>query len=176
METDGGGWVVFQRRMDGTVNFYRNWADYVKGFGDLNGEFWLGLNKISRLSKRANTILRIDLEDFADGARYAKYTTFRVLDSSRKYQLNVVGYSGNAGDSMALHNGRNFSTKDQDNDVYSGACAIRFKGGWWYAACHYSNLNGHYLSGTQTSYAVGVEWYHWKGHYYSLKTSEMKLH
>ena len=175
METDGGGRVVFQRRMDGTVNFYRNWADYVKGFGDLNGEFWLGLNKISRLSKRANTTLRIDLEDFANGMRYAKYTTFRVLDSSRKYQLNVAGYSGDAGDSMAYHSGKNFTTKDQDNDIYSGACAIQFKGGWWYGACHHSNLNGHYLSGTHTSYADGVEWYHWTGYKYSLKTSEMKL-
>ena len=68
METDGGGWVVFQRRMDGTVDFYHNWTDYVKGFGDLNGEFWLGLNKIHRLTaikKHPNNItLRVDLEDF----------------------------------------------------------------------------------------------------------------
>ena len=64
MDTDGGGWVVFQRRMDGTVDFYRNWADYLKGFGDLNGEFWLGLYKIHRLTQATNTTLRIDLADF----------------------------------------------------------------------------------------------------------------
>ena len=70
----------------------------------------------------------------------------------------------------------NFSTKDQDNDVHqTGNCAVSFKGAWWYRNCHNSNLNGKYLSGTHTSYADGVEWYQWKGHYYSLKTTEMKL-
>ena len=176
MDIDGGGWVVFQRRMDGTVHFYRNWADYVKGFGDLNGEFWLGLNKIHRLSKRPSTTLRVDLEDFVEGTRYAKYTTFRVLDSSRKYQLNIGGYSGDAGDAITPQNAMNFSTKDQDNDVHQTAnCAVSYKGAWWYSDCHNSNLNGKYLSGTHTSYADGVEWYQWKGHYYSLKTTEMKL-
>ena len=178
METDGRGWVVFQRRMDGTVDFYRNWADYVKGFGDLNGEFWLGLNKIHRLTQATNTTLRVDLADFEGGKRQANYTTFQVLDSSRKYQLSVGGYSGNAGDSMAYQSGANFTTKDQDNDLAEGSysCAINFKGAWWYKACHHSNLNGKYLSGAHTSDADGVEWLHWTGYHYSLKTSEMKLH
>ena len=64
METDGGGWTVFQRRMDGTVNFYRGWSDYLSGFGDLDGEFWLGLSKIHRLTT-VNTTLRVDLHDFS---------------------------------------------------------------------------------------------------------------
>ena len=85
--------MVFQRRMDGTEDFYRGWADYVKGFGDLNGEFWLGLNKIHRLTNGSNTtaVLRVDLEDFEGDKRYAKYSTFQILDSSRKYQLNMSG-------------------------------------------------------------------------------------
>ena len=177
METDGGGWVVFQRRMDGTEDFYRGWADYVKGFGDLNGEFWLGLNKIHRLTNGSNTTaaLRVDLEDFEGENRYAKYSTFQILDSSRKYQLNVSGYSGDAGDSLITHNGMNFTTKDQDNDAYQYNCATIFKGAWWYFYCHSSNLNGQYLSGNHTSYADGVNWYSFKGHHYSLKVSEMKL-
>ena len=171
--------MVFQRRMDGTEDFYRGWDDYVKGFGDLNGEFWLGLNKIHRLTQAANTTLRVDLADFEGQTRYAKYTTFQVLDSSRKYQLNIGGYSGNAGDSMTSSshslNGMKFTTKDQDNDSYSNNCAVQFQGAWWYFRCHYSNLNGLYLSGAHTTFADGVNWKAWKGYNYSLKISEMKL-
>ena len=148
METDGGGWMVFQRRMDGTEDFYRNWADYLKGFGDLNGEFWLGLNKIHRLTQATYTTLRVDLANFEGEKKYANYSTFRVLDSSSKYTLNIGGYSGDAGDSMATHNGMNFTTFDEDNDRHSnGNCAVLFKGAWWYNNCHQSNLNGRYLSG-----------------------------
>ena len=171
--------MVFQRRMDGTEDFYRGWADYVKGFGDLNGEFWLGLNKIHRLTQAANTTLRVDLADFEGQTRYAKYTTFQVRDSSRKYQLNIGGYSGNAGDTMTPsdygHNGKKFTTKDQDNDIKANNCAIQFKGAWWYSNCHRANLNGLYLSGNHTSSADGVNWKEWKGYKYSLKISEMKL-
>ena len=176
MDTDGGGWVVFQRRMDGTVDFYRNWADYVKGFGDLNGEFWLGLNKIHRLTQAAGTTLRVDLADFEGESVYANYSTFQVLDSSRKYQLTVGGYLGDAGDGMAYQNGVKFTTKDQDNDHAGGNCAVSFKGAWWYRACHALNLNGQYLSGQHGTYADGVNWDAWKGQHYSLKTTEMKLH
>ena len=169
--------MVFQRRMDGTEDFYRGWDDYVKGFGDLNGDFWLGLNKIHRLTNGSgvSAVLRVDLEDFEEDKRYAKYSTFQVLDSSRKYQLSISGYSGDAGDSLGIHDGMNFTTKDQDNDMVEGSCALSYKGGWWYNACHHSNLNGLYLSGAHTSYADGVEWYDFRQHYYSLKISEMKL-
>ena len=175
MDTDGGGWVVFQRRMDGTVDFYRGWADYVKGFGDLNGEFWLGLNKIHRLTQAANTTLRVDLVDFEGEKRHANYTTFQVLDSSRKYTLNIGGYSGDAGDSMTYHNGMKFTTLNVDNDNVNENCAIAYRGAWWYNTCHYSNLNGQYLSGHHASYADGINWRTWKFYYYSLKTTEMKL-
>ena len=76
---------------------------------------------------------------------------------------------------MEKHNGMKFTTKDVDNDFSEKNCAETFKGAWWYNACHYSNLNGHYLAGRTRSYADGVNWYHFKGHYYSLKTSEMKV-
>ena len=91
---------MFQRRMDGTEDFYRGWDDYVKGFGNLYGEFWLGLNKIHRLTQAADITLRVDLANFEGETRYAKYTTFKVRDSSRKYNLTVGGYSGDAGDIM----------------------------------------------------------------------------
>ena len=178
MESDGGGWMVLQRRMDGTEDFYHGWDDYVKGFGDLSGEFWLGLNKIHRLTNAApdvNSTLRVELEDFKKEARFAKYDLFKVDDSSMKYEIEIGGYSGDAGDSMTYYNGMKFSTNDQDNDVSHLNCAASYKGAWWYKSCHHANLNGLYLSGTHSTYADGVEWYHWKGYYYSLKISEMKI-
>ena len=84
--------------------------------------------------------------------------------------------SGNSGDSLALHRGMPFTTKDQDNDNQGGYnCAIKFKGAWWYNGCHHSNLNGLYLRGYHSSYANGVNWRYWKGYYYSLKRTEMKI-
>ena len=175
METDGGGWTVFQRRMDGTVNFYCGWSDYLSGFGNLDGEFWLGLNKIHHLTI-VNTTLRVDLRDFSGNKRYAKYSVFNVGDSDTMYKLLVGGYTGDAGDSLKRQNGQKFTTKDSDNDINNNInCAVLFKGGWWYEKCHESNLNGLYLSGAHTSYADGVNWYHWKKYYYSLSFAEMKV-
>ena len=174
METDGGGWTVFQRRVNGSQDFYLDWNDYVQGFGDLNVEFWLGLSKIHRLT-RISTNLRIDLADFDGDIRVAKYQ-FQVGDSDSKYTVKVSAYSGNAGDSLTDHNGRPFSTKDRDNDADSKRhCAQQFKGAWWYKSCHKSNLNGLYLSGNHASFADGVNWKDWKGYHYSLKVSEMKV-
>ena len=94
MTTNGGGWTVFQRRIDGSVEFYLGWDDYKKGFGDLNGEFWLGLDKIHRLSKSGQNVLRVELEDFENESRHANYPTFAVANEKEKYKLTVGGYSG----------------------------------------------------------------------------------
>jgi len=70
------------------------------------------------------------------------------------------------------HLGRKFSTRDQDNDVSSGSCAVLYKGAWWYGDCHYANLNGEY---NNTVFGEGVNWGHWKGYEYSLRFTEMKI-
>ncbi|KAL9985579.1 hypothetical protein ACROYT_G008001 [Oculina patagonica] len=141
--TAGGGWTVFQKRLDGSVDFYRDWAYYKRGFGNLNGEFWLGLDKINRLTKTKNR-LRVDLEDTAGKTAYAEYDMFAVTSEKTKYQLSLGSYSltGTAGDSLSRHLGQPFSTKDQDNDISSGDCAKEAKGAWWYVDCRSSNLNG----------------------------------
>uniref|UniRef100_A0A1X7U4B1 Fibrinogen C-terminal domain-containing protein n=1 Tax=Amphimedon queenslandica TaxID=400682 RepID=A0A1X7U4B1_AMPQE len=175
METDGGGWTVFQRRQDGSVDFYRNWTDYENGFGDLTGEFWLGLSKIHRLTKEGSNTLRVDLGDFGGNTAYANYSTFNVSDGSTEYRLHIAfgGYSGTAGESLYRHNGRRFSTYDNDNDDNVDNCAQAYTGAWWYffIGCYDSNLNGRYFN-TSTNNGGGIRWNQWKST--TLKFSEMK--
>lgn len=93
MQTDGGGWTVFQRRQNGSVDFFRGWQDYKNGFGDLNGEFWLGLDKIHHLTKAGHSVLRVDLTDFDNTKAYAEYRNFSVAPESESYKLNIGRFS-----------------------------------------------------------------------------------
>ena len=104
MTTDGGGLTVFQRRSDGSVDFYLGWAFYKNGFGNLNGEFWLGNDNLYRLSSADDVLLGVDLEDFEGNTRFAEYTTFKVADEGDKYRLLIAGYNGTAGDAMTSVN------------------------------------------------------------------------
>ena len=105
MTTVGGGWTVFQRRLNGSVDFFLDWKSYKNGFGNLGSEFWLGNDKLHRLTAAGDMKLRVDLEDFDGNIAYAEYTTFKVADEGDKYRLLIGGYSGTAGDSMiSRHN------------------------------------------------------------------------
>ena len=150
IRTDGGGWTVFQRRQDGSVDFYRGWNDYKAGFGQLTAEFWLGNYKIHRLTASRPSSLRVEVEDWSGTTAYAKYGKFNIGDEQAQYRLEVGSYSGTAGDSLAYHNNMAFTTKDRDNDRYSSLnCAVRHASAWWYNACYYSSLNGKYLGNTK---------------------------
>ena len=172
MRTDGGGWTVFQRRQDGSVDFYRGWNDYKSGFGELTAEFWLGNDKIHRLTASRPSSLRVELEDWNGVRVYAKYGKFNISDEQAQYRLEVSSYSGTARDSLAYHNNMAFSTKDRDNDRRSSNCAVVSTGAWWYNSCHYSNLNGKYLGDKRADQGAG--WWHFRDSL-SLKSTEMKL-
>ncbi|XP_070286430.1 ficolin-2-like [Myotis yumanensis] len=176
MDTDGGGWTVIQRRVDGSVDFYRDWAAYQQGFGSQLGEFWLGNDNIHALTAQGTYELRVDLVDFQGTRYFAKYQSFRVGSEAEKYQLVLGAFAeGNAGDSLTYHNNSLFSTKDQDNDRAISNCAQSYQGAWWYYECHLSNLNGHYLGGSHESFANGINWKSGKGYNYSYKVAEMKV-
>ena len=172
MRSDGGGWTVFQRRQDGSVDFYRGWNDYKAGFGQLTAEFWLGNDKIHRLTASRPSSLRVELEDWSGVRAYAKYGKFNIGDEQAQYRLEVGSYSGTAGDSLKGHNNMAFTTNDRDNDIWSSNCAVRFTGAWWYESCHSSNLNGKYLGNKNDN--RGARWGHFKDSL-SLKFTEMKL-
>ena len=172
-----GEWTVFQRRFDGSVNFYRGWEDYQQGFGNLqtDGEFWLGLEKVHQITQSGNWVLRVDLEDFNGDTAYAIYVSFQIGDAASNYRLSIGSYSGTAGNSLSNNNNMQFSTYDRDNDVSgAGNCADYNQGAWWYRGCGHSNLNGRYLGQSGNS-GTGMWWYHWQSSYQSLKKSEMKI-
>ena len=98
----GGGWTVFQKRLDGSVDFYRGWTDYKNGFGNLHGEFWLGLDKIHRLTTTIKNKLRVHLMDTKGNTAYAEYNMLAVA-SENKYKLSLGTYSGNLGDNKEIY-------------------------------------------------------------------------
>ncbi|KAJ8023888.1 Tenascin-R [Holothuria leucospilota] len=152
---DGGGWTVFQRRMDGTVDFYRNWTSYKEGFGPLDHEHWLGNDKLFYLTNQKRYTIRIDVVNRDNSPYYAIFDFFRINNETDNYRLSQVGsYSGtadergsshsSAGYTLSYHLNYQFSTHERDHDAYSGNCAVSYHGAWWYNNCYYSNLNGRY--------------------------------
>ncbi|XP_013768350.1 tenascin-R isoform X3 [Pundamilia nyererei] len=171
MTTDEGGWIVFQRRQNGLTDFSRKWSDYRVGFGNLEDEFWLGLDNIQKIAAQGRYELRIDMRDGQESV-YANYDKFSIGDARNLYKLRIGEYNGTAGDSLSYHQGRPFSTKDRDNDIAVTNCALSYKGAWWYKNCHRANLNGKY---GESRHSQGINWYHWKGHEFSIPFVEMKM-
>ncbi|XP_069102188.1 angiopoietin-related protein 7-like [Argopecten irradians] len=145
MDTEDGPWIVIQRRTNGDVDFFRNWAEYKSGFGDLSGNFWLGNQNIHLLTSTP-MILRVELEGWDGTTGYAQYSSFQIANEAQNYRLAIAGFSGNVSfDALATHNGYDFSTYDRDNDSIKGNCASNHKSAWWYHDCYDSNLNGIYI-------------------------------
>lgn len=89
---------VFQRRVDGSEDFYLGWDSYKEGFGNNSHEFWLGNDKLHYLTKQKTYEIRIDLVNRYGAPYYAKFDLFRINDESDNYRLSDVGsYSGTAG-------------------------------------------------------------------------------
>uniref|UniRef100_A0A8C9GSY1 Tenascin-N n=1 Tax=Piliocolobus tephrosceles TaxID=591936 RepID=A0A8C9GSY1_9PRIM len=173
MDTDGGGWIVFQRRNTGQLDFFKRWRTYVEGFGDPTKEFWLGLDKLHNLTTGTPTRyeVRVDLQT-ANESAYAIYDFFQVASSKERYKLTVGKYRGTAGDALTYHNGWKFTTFDRDNDIALSNCALTHHGGWWYKNCHLANPNGRY---GETKHSEGVNWEPWKGHEFSIPYVELKI-
>uniref|UniRef100_A0AAA9SVW5 Tenascin N n=1 Tax=Bos taurus TaxID=9913 RepID=A0AAA9SVW5_BOVIN len=173
MDTDGGGWIVFQRRNTGQLDFFKRWRTYVEGFGDPMKEFWLGLDKLHNLTMGTPTRyeVRVDLQT-ANESAYAVYDSFQVASSKERYRLTVGKYRGTAGDALTYHNGWKFTTFDRDNDIALSNCALTHHGGWWYKNCHLANPNGRY---GETKHSEGVNWEPWKGHEFSIPFVELKI-
>ncbi|KAM4631740.1 microfibril-associated glycoprotein 4-like isoform 2-T2 [Discoglossus pictus] len=181
MTSQGGPWTIFQKRFDGSVEFYRGWDEYKTGFGKADGEYWLGLRNIHLLTLKRPYRLRVDLEDWDNEKRFVTYSEFSlsrfaISPEEDSYKLEVKGFQeGNEHKPAAKHNGTGFSTNDHDEDKSSSNCALKYRGAFWFHSCLTANLNGKYLNGPIKEDGIGMVWGTWRGHRYSLKKSEMKI-
>lgn len=184
MESDGGGWTVIQRRGlfgNPVYYFYKDWEAYASGFGDPAKEYWLGNRAIHALTSNKPMTLRIQLENHTGETLTADYKMFKIASEEEQFRITVRGYGGEEGaDAFGPVDGTAFSTRDRDHDTHATEnCARLYKGGWWYTACHSSNLNGLNLDGEHDSYADGIEWSARHGfqrlYHYSYPEVEMKI-
>ena len=144
MTTNDGGWIVIQRnRINSQLSFNKNWREYEEGFGDLNKDFWAGLELMHTLTQRGQWEMRVDYQINDKTWSYLHYNQFSVGSASEEYPLTVGGFTRVGTDRFASHplNGMKFTTPDNDNDKYGGNCAASFKSGWWYNSCYHININ-----------------------------------
>ncbi|KAL0902540.1 hypothetical protein ABMA27_000384 [Loxostege sticticalis] len=177
LTTAGGGWTVFQNRFDGSQDFYKSWSDYKHGFGNLAGEFWLGLEKLNSLTNQKLYELRVEMETQRGQEAYAAYSVFTVGPEHEGYRISTLGtFYGTAGDSLAYHAGQKFSTLDMDNDEWKdGACASEHGGAWWYKECDKSNLNGKYVTSTAEHRGQSIYWISFKPPTSPLSKTKMMI-
>uniref|UniRef100_A0A8U8CHB4 Fibrinogen C-terminal domain-containing protein n=1 Tax=Geospiza parvula TaxID=87175 RepID=A0A8U8CHB4_GEOPR len=179
MSAGKGGWTVIQRRMDGSVDFDQLWDAYKNGFGDLHGDFWLGLEKIHHLVQEGKYNLLIELEDWEGNSQVVQFV-FSLGGESTAYTLNLLGpLSGELENAIGEFRQLPFSTRDRDHDLKADTnCAKHLSGGWWFSTCGHANLNGKYFRSIprqRHERKQGIFWKTWKGRYYPLKSTIMKI-
>lgn len=187
MDTAGGGWIVFQRRFNGKLDFNRVWEEYKWGFGDTKGEYWLGNEYVSELTSANNQEFFISATSFSNETNQCHYEEVFVHNEENGYELTfgafrsiptTDGSFSNVGLSKDQHSmyRMKFTTNDKDNDLHEKNCAIYFSNGWWYDRCFSENFNGPYQqNGTVVKQWHGVIWGDWKTMNKSLKSTKMML-
>jgi len=156
--SSGCDWVVIQRRYRGDVDFHMGWTEYVGGFGDVTGDFWIGLQNIHTLCPPSKPCkLMVDMVDRqgyhsrGENITFAQYSNFSLTGWTDKYRLSVDGYYGNAGDGLSGLNGLQFSTYDRTNDAHRPRPLVTNRDhcydwvaeeAWWRGWCPTSSLNG----------------------------------
>ncbi|XP_052870905.1 fibrinogen-like protein A [Anopheles cruzii] len=171
---DGDSWLVIQHRFDGSINFYRNWTEYRNGFGDIEQEFWIGLERLYQLTSGRPHELMVELRNINGTYQFALYAAFEIGSEAEQYNLKTLGaYNGTAGDSLSYDKNMKFSTYDRDNDILEpGNCAVMNEGAWWYKNCYSSNLNGRYKDINKKKM---INWYAYNNSLEGLSFSRMMI-
>ncbi|XP_064004343.1 angiopoietin-related protein 3 [Pogoniulus pusillus] len=175
----GSSWTVIQNRVDGSLDFNQTWDAYTNGFGDLNEEFWLGLNKTHSITQQGDYILRIELQDWRENKRYVQYA-FSLGGPETDYSLQLQRVSGSIPNALPEQTQLRFSTADHSTHASSDFnCPENYLGGWWHSECEETNLNGQYVaprSRGRLDRRKGLYWKPKKGRYYLLKSTKIMVH
>lgn len=168
------GWIIILKSGTGDVNFDRRWKDYRNGFGSLDGDYWLGLEEMHKLTRDDNYKLQVDIQYYDKSWKYAIYDNFEVENENEKYKLKLGTYNkaSTEEDGLTYHDGRKFSTSDSDNDGRDINCADLNKSGWWYHQCYRSKLTGIALP-EGTDDVKGIVWNNLTGK--TVKAAIMKI-
>ncbi|PIK43656.1 hypothetical protein BSL78_19491 [Apostichopus japonicus] len=95
MTTDGGGWTVIQNRCNLDIDFYLGWEDYKNGFGDLNGDFWLGNEAIHYLTNQKESSMTVEsTNEFTSEEDSVLYSLVTVGSEDDNYRLFWNGFHG----------------------------------------------------------------------------------
>lgn len=179
--TSDGGWTVIQRRQDGSVDFNRPWEAYKTGFGDPQGEFWLGLEKMHSITGDRGSRLAVQLEDWDGNAESLQFPV-HLGGEDTAYSLQLTApVASELGATTITPSGLSlpFSTWDQDHDLRRDLnCAKSLSGGWWFGTCGHSNLNGQYFHSIprqRQQRKKGIFWKTWRGRYYPLQATTMLI-
>ncbi|XP_037357272.1 angiopoietin-related protein 3 [Talpa occidentalis] len=174
----GSSWTLIQHRTDGSQNFNETWENYKYGFGKLDGEFWLGLEKIYSIVKQSNYILRVELEDWKDNTYYIEYS-FHLGNQETNYRLHLVEITGNIPNVLPQHKDLEFSTWDHKAKGHMN-CTESYSGGWWWHdVCGENNLNGKYnkmRAKSKPEKRRGIWWKSQNGKIYSIKSTKLLIH
>ncbi|XP_033763040.1 angiopoietin-related protein 2-like [Pecten maximus] len=170
-------WAIVQRRYKGEETFDKTWDEFKAGFGDLDGEYWIGNEALHRLTHERNQSALFVIEDWNGVEKFAQYDSFKVSSEADKFRMIVSGYSGTAGDCMSYHSGMQFTTKDRDNDAHGGgSCSVEYDGmGFWYRICVRCNINAKYFSDTGTENTHALIWHTFSEKFQPMKKSRLML-
>ena len=134
MTTNDSGWMVIARRSNPKTNFDRLYHDYKQGFGDLQEDFWFGLQSLQMLTSKRPYELKLDMfsqRDDTEPTAVARYSSFEIVNPNYTLKLgNFTGSDKNLLDNMMQFNGQPFAAKKDSRDT-SDIC-FTMGGGWWY--------------------------------------------
>jgi len=112
------------------------------GFGEKEGNFWLGLDELHKITNSTSTYkVKFEMMSWKDKESWLEYQVFKVADESKNFRLTIDAYdtASKAENVLMSANGNNFTTLDKDDD------------GWDYTNC--------------ASYVAGTSWLHFESNF-----------